>query len=84
MVDGNESYRLAAEYVVQQIRDQLDGEWEDVLAGTRVTVGSMQDCDCIPIDVTDRHGGVWLLDRVERRFLEVTATYEVGVWARPY
>lgn len=76
---SNESYKLAEDFVVEQINDQLDSEWDAVGPGSTVTVtvDDMQDCDCIPVIVRDRHGNRWDLDGVLRHLpTRLTATYE--------
>ena len=69
----NPSYDLAVEYVVEQIHDQLDDCWDDVVSGSLVPIGSMEDCDCIPLSVTDCRGRGWTLNEVRRR--HVTHVY---------
>lgn len=73
---NNASYDLACEYVREEIRDIFGGEWEEVFPCAMVEVGSMQDCDCIPIYIYDLPLGPWRLRRVKRRGRDVIASYE--------
>jgi len=74
---SNESYKLAEDFVVEQIHNEIDSEWAEVGPGSTVTVHDMHYCDCIPVIVRDRHGNRWDLDGVLRHLpTRLTATYE--------
>ena len=72
----NDSYDLAAEFVVEQINDQLNDE--HVLEGTEVDVADLQDCDCIPINVRDQRGRAWDISGVQcaKYSRDIDATYK--------
>ncbi len=47
----NISYRLAYNYVVVQLDNYIDER--------RATVRRLNECDCIPVEVTDSRGQQW-------------------------
>jgi len=80
----NESYRLAEEWVVGQIDDELKDT--AVPEGSTIDVGELHQCDCVPLDVKDGRGRRWRVSgilwsgNVCRLSGTLTATYEcVGV-----
>jgi hypothetical protein len=79
----NPSYDLAVWHVTQELNRQVgdalrDGELLEGSPGvSMVTVAGMNDCDCIPVSVTDFGGRVWRLHRARRNTLtlDLLATY---------
>ncbi len=72
-MDKNDSYDLAEAYVVEQI----DGlTHTNTPAGSWISVGDMQTCDCIPTLVIDPRRRLWRLIQVNFSCGVISAVYE--------
>ena len=71
-MSDNESYKLAEEYVGGEINLTASDEPEE----RYITIDDMQECDCIPVGVTDSLGRLWLVEDMEWRNTGPHVSYE--------